>query len=927
VVNSALDFAIIGAGLDGIVTNWSEGAHRVFGWTEAEMLGQPLSRIFTPEDIAHGQPQREMDVALRHGHAADERWHVRSNGSRVWVSGEMTLLRNDLGEVVGLVKAVRDCTDEKLAHTQLQRLNESLENEVAQRTRERDRIWRNSPDLLMVLGNSGTLLAVNPAWTRLLGFEAADLIGRRFHAFLHPDDVDAALSALAQAAHLPSLQFEARSRSAAGEWRWFAWTAAPDEGLIYGSGRDVSNEKRQAEQLLLANEMRLRLALDAGDMGAWQYDIGTDHSVWLYGMDALHGLSPQQSMAARRLRGYLRHVHSADRAVFAQAMRRALHTGTDLQAEYRIIRAGGQVRWLESRAHMVHDERGRPAQLSGVCMDITRRKRTEQDLRFLARASAEFATLVDYQSTLERLARLAVPAFADWCVVDLLREDGTLERVAAAHADEQKSKLAAMLHAQLPPDPSMPHGIWNVLRTGRAEAISDMQANIRSHALGDPQRMAALRRLGLRSYLGVPLATHGRTLGVITFISAESGRIYDEEDLELAGDLARRAATAMENASLYKALQQSDRAKDVFLATLAHELRNPLAPISNAIALLRLRGLPEQILGQPDLGRPLGLIERQVSQLTRLVDDLLDVSRINTGKIELRPEPSDLVAILQSAIETSRPHVEAAQHTLEVAFDAGQAPVRADPLRLAQVFSNLLNNAAKYTNQGGRIAITMETAAEEYVVRVRDNGVGIAAPMLKDVFTLFTQVTHPVERSQGGLGIGLSLVEGLVHLHGGRVEAHSAGSGMGSTFTVRLPRSQVAAAEQPAPVAVSAIAAARPCRILVVDDNIDAASTVADLLRLLGNEVRVVHDGLAAVSGAADMMPDVVLLDIGLPGIDGFEAARRIRAQLGSGIRLIALTGWGQEKDRAQATEAGFDEHWVKPVPLAKLQGLASPAE
>jgi PAS domain S-box-containing protein len=927
VVNSALDFAIIGAGLDGIVTNWSEGAHRVFGWTEAEMLGQPLSRIFTPEDIAHGQPQREMDIALRNGHAADERWHVRSNGSRVWVSGEMTPLRNDLGEVVGLVKAVRDCTDEKLAHTQLQRLNESLENEVAQRTRERDRIWRNSPDLLMVLGNSGTLLAVNPAWTRLLGFEAADLIGRRFHAFLHPDDVDAALSALAQAAHLPSLQFEARSRSAAGDWRWFAWTAAPDEGLIYGSGRDVSNEKRQAEQLLLANEMRLRLALDAGDMGAWQYDIGADHSVWLYGMDALHGLSPQQSMAARRLHGYLRHVHPADRAVFAQAMRRALHTGTDLQAEYRIIRAGGQVRWLESRAHMVRDERGHPAQLSGVCMDITRRKRTEQDLRFLARASAEFATLVDYQSTLERLARLAVPGFADWCVVDLLREDGTLERVAAAHADEQKSKLAAMLHAQLPPDPSMPHGIWNVLRTGRAEVISDMQANIRSHALGDPQRMAALRRLGLRSYLGVPLATHGRTLGVITFISAESGRIYDEEDLELAGDLARRAATAMENASLYKALQQSDRAKDVFLATLAHELRNPLAPISNAISLLRLRGLPEQIQGQPDLGRPLGLIERQVSQLTRLVDDLLDVSRINTGKIELRPEPSDLVAILQSAIETSRPHVEAARHTLEVAFDAGQAPVRADPLRLAQVFSNLLNNAAKYTNPGGRIAITMETAAGEYVVRVRDNGVGIAAPMLKDVFTLFTQVTHPVERSQGGLGIGLSLVEGLVHLHGGRVEAHSAGSGMGSTFTVRLPRSQVAAAAQPAPVAVSATAAARPCRILVVDDNIDAASTVADLLRLLGNEVRVVHDGLAAVSGAADMMPDVVLLDIGLPGIDGFEAARRIRAQLGSGIRLIALTGWGQEKDRAQATEAGFDEHWVKPVPLAKLQGLASPAE
>jgi len=924
VINSALDFAIIGADLEGIVTNWSEGAHRLFGWSEQEMRGQPIHRIFTQQDIERGRPEQEMALALRDGHVADDRWYLHRDGGRLWVSGEMTTLRNEMNEVIGYVKAVRDCTEQKLAETQLRRLNEALESEVAQRTRERDRLWRNSPDLLMVLGKNGMLLAVNPAWSRILGLDATELIGRPFHAFLHPDDSRTALQALARAAQQPSLQFEARTRTAAGDWRWFAWTAAPEEGLVYGSGRDVTNEKRQAEQLLLANEMRLRLALDAGEMAAWQWDIGAPRSVWLYGMDALHGLTPEQSLAASTLRGYARHVHPEDRPLFCNAMKRALRSGGDLHSEYRIVRAGSQVRWLESRARTLFDEHGRPAQLSGVCMDITRRKRTEQDLRFLAQASAEFATLVDYQSTLQKLARLAVPAFADWCVVDLLREDGALDRIAVAHADPEKARMAEALHQRLPPDPDMPRGIWNILRTGRAEVVSDMRGNMMALAIKDPERLEALRRLGLRSYLGVPLSTHGRTLGVITFISAESGRIYGEEDLALAGDLAQRAAVAMENASLYKALQQSDRAKDVFLATLAHELRNPLAPISNAVALLRMR---QQTGGEAGAGQPLQVIERQVGQLSRLVDDLLDVSRINTGKIELRREPSDLVAILQSAIETSRPHIEAAQHTLTVTLGAQQAPLDADPLRLAQVFSNLLNNAAKYTNRGGRIDIAMDLAEREYVVRVRDNGIGITTTMLKDVFTLFTQVTHPVERSQGGLGIGLSLVDGLVHLHGGRVEAYSAGTGRGSEFIVRLPRGAAPAQRQPASPSLSAgtpAAGPRPRRILVVDDNVDAATTVAELLRLMGNEVSMVHDGLSAVDAVAEMTPDIVLLDIGLPGIDGYEAARRIRAHAGSSVRLIALTGWGQDKDRQQASAAGFDEHWVKPVPLEKLQALAA---
>ena len=920
--HAAPDFAVAGADLSGRINLWSEGAQRVFGWTEAEARGRHIELIFTPEDVAGALPAQELQQVLQLGHASSQRWHLRRDGSRIWVASETTAMRGDAGEPVGFFRVMRDNTSDKLAHVQLQRLNESLENEVAQRTRERDRIWRNAPDLLMVLGGSGNLLALNPAWTRLLGVEAAELTGRRFHTLLHPDDVDAALEALARAGRRESMQFEARTRAADGSWRWFAWTAAPEDGLVYGSGRDVTNEKRQAEQLLMASEMRLRLALDAGEMAAWQWDVGAARSAWLYGMDALHGLTPERSAAARTLRGYLKCVHPEDRALACRAMKQALRGEGDLRVEYRIVRGGDQVRWLESRARILHDSDGGHAQLSGVSMDITQRKRIEQDLRFLAQASAEFATMTDIQPTFQRLARLAVPTFADWCVVDLLRDDGELERVAVAHANPEKASIAASLHRQLPPDPDMPHGIWNVLRTGRAEVIGDMRDNVLSKGSWEPERLEALRRLGLRSYLGVPLVTQGKALGVITFISAESGRIYGEQDLALAGDLARRAATAMENASLYQALQRSDRAKDVFLATLAHELRNPLAPISNMLHLLRLR---QAAPGAAADRQPLDLIERQVGQLSRLVNDLLDVSRINTGKIELKREPADLVAVLHSAIETSRPHIEAAQHTLELGFGPGEAPLDADPLRLAQVFSNLLNNAAKYTNRGGRIQVTMTAEPTEYVVRVRDNGVGIAAPMLKDIFTVFTQVTHPVERSQGGLGIGLSLVEGLVHLHGGRVHAYSAGSGHGSEFTVYLPRTPAPDAPPPLPAAASAVAGtAQRRRILVVDDNVDAASTVAELLVLLGNEVEVVHDGLSAVSAAVGMMPDAVLLDIGLPGIDGYEAARRIRAAAGPAIRLIALTGWGQDKDREQASAAGFDAHWVKPVTLDKLKSLGS---
>ncbi|MFD0666410.1 hybrid sensor histidine kinase/response regulator [Ramlibacter sp. MAHUQ-53] len=666
IVASAIDYAIVALTKDACVTSWNLGAQRITGWSEAEMLGQGVERLFLPEDREAGVPGRECALALKDGRAINERWHLRKDGSRFWASGEMMRLLGDDGQVRGFLKIVRDRTEQR-----------------------------------------------------------------------------------------------------------------------------------------------------------------------------------QQAL----------------------------------------------------------------------------------DLQFLARASEALAEITDVPSTLERIAHFSVPHFADYCSVDVLEADGQLRRVAFAHGDPTRRAQVVALHERLPPDPQTRGGTWHVLRTRQPVLVPRLTREVLAQAMPSTERREAVLALGLHSYIAAPLVAHGQALGVLSFATAESQRTYGEADLALAADLARRAAVALQNARLLRALQEADRAKDVFLATLAHELRNPLAPIRNGLSiLLRVpgdRGRVEQVGS---------MIERQVGQLSRLVDDLLDVSRIATGKLELKKEPTSLLPVLATALEMSRPHIEAAHHQLVLSFTNEPTELLADPARLAQVFANLLNNAARYTRHGGRIEVAVEAQGEQLVVRVRDNGAGIEPAMLRRVFGMFTQVPQQDERRQGGLGIGLSLVDGLVRLHGGRVEARSEGPGRGSEFVVWLPRlargpAPAREADAQAPPAAAPDAPATPAarRVLVVDDNIDAASTVADLLSMSGCEVDVVHDGEQAVEHARSFRPDVVLLDIGLPDISGYEAARRIRQLAGvRQPRLIALTGWGQAQDKRLAAEAGFDQHWTKPVEPQRLLDLAA---
>jgi two-component system CheB/CheR fusion protein len=369
---------------------------------------------------------------------------------------------------------------------------------------------------------------------------------------------------------------------------------------------------------------------------------------------------------------------------------------------------------------------------------------------------------------------------------------------------------------------------------------------------------------------------------------------------------------------LQAALKEADRKKDEFLATLAHELRNPLAPIRNAVQLFYMMGpIP------PELQNARDTLDRQVRQMTRLVDDLLDVSRISRGKINLQKQPCDLSPILSNAVEASRPLIEARCQELTLTLPPAPVYVDADTARLAQVFSNLLNNAAKFTQSGGHIWLNTERQGSDVVVTVKDNGTGIPADKLPRLFELFSQVEGSLSHSQGGLGIGLHLVKRLLVMHGGSVTARSDGLGKGSEFVVRLP------------VIVEASGASIPTkkdettfpqsylRILIVDDNRDAADSLGMMLRLMGNDIRTAYDGEEAVTAAEEFRPDVVLLDIGLPKLNGYEACHRIREQLWSkGMVLIAVTGWGQEDDRRRSHEAGFDHHMVKPVDPQDLMKL-----
>ena len=614
-------------------------------------------------------------------------------------------------------------------------------------------------------------------------------------------------------------------------------------------------------------------------------------------------------------------LHPEDVPRRNEAWEHANREGRPYQVEVRIRRHDGAYRWFLAQATPVRDERGTVVEWLGTATDIDERKRSEQNLRFLADAGLALAEIGDVESTLDRIARLAVPFFADWCEVTL-RIGGGVKRLGAVHGDPAKVRLLGDMDRLYPRGENAVAS--QVIRSGETLFIEHVADEKLREAASDPRHLEMLRGLALNSFICAPIATKDGVIGAISFATAESGRAYTSLDCHTADELGRRAGVAIENARLVQALTEADRRKDEFLAVLAHELRNPLAPVRNAVEILRAMPSPT-----PQLQWTQDVIDRQVKQMSRLVDDLLDVSRIARGKITLKQQRVDVSDAIRLALETSRPLIERGGHEFTLRLKPERLVVIGDLARLAQVVANLLNNAARYTPPGGHIWLAAARHGTEVRICVGDNGIGIEPRMRERIFEMFTQGNghDGHHRSQGGLGIGLTLVKRLVEMHGGRVEVVSEGPGRGSEFHVYLPL----AADEVATRAPGSSAAAKqpsgpPRRILVVDDNRDAADSLVMLLSAKGHDVRVAYDGLEAVGSAVAFDPDVVLMDIGLPKLYGYEAAQRIRKARGDGVLLIAITGWGQEEDRRRAREAGFDYHLTKPVDPEAISQLIDEA-
>ncbi len=558
--------------------------------------------------------------------------------------------------------------------------------------------------------------------------------------------------------------------------------------------------------------------------------------------------------------------------------------------------------------------------------EIVRAKRSQDEIAetasFVNEIGEILSRLQDQDSSMQQLVRYCIGAFCDWAVIDLANDSGELVREAWAHREPDHEPALEEL-ATLAPDY---HPTQALLRrvhgTGRAELRRVLSASSTDDAPGGLVAEHAGGGVMPGSFVAASLTIRGQSLGVIGFARLGTANPYNSADLELAQEIARRAAVALDNARLFDSLQQADQAKDQFLATLSHELRNPLAPVRHAVDLLAANA------ERPDLvARTTNMLRRQIGQIVHLVDDLLDISRVNLGKIELRRETVPLRQILDEAIEMTRPVCTEARQQLMLSAPDVDVRVNVDTVRLVQVLGNLINNACKFSEPDNQIDLRAELDGDEVVIRIRDHGIGIAADQMSRLFRLFSQI--PAASGQGaGLGIGLALSRSLIDLHGGRIDVFSAGLNQGSEFSVRLPLAPDAVATQAddEPAVGAAVAPALPdksLRILVVDDNEDAAVSLTMLLEQEGFQAEAAFDGEQALEQLAASAPDVMLLDLGMPGMDGYEVAKRVRASAaGQAIRLIALTGWGQAADKARTRQAQFDGHLVKPVGLDELKAM-----
>ncbi|HMD35639.1 MAG TPA: PAS domain S-box protein [Vicinamibacterales bacterium] len=785
-------------------------------------------------------------------------------------------------------------------------------------------IIESSDDAIITVDLHGLLTSWNPAAERMYGFSAAEAIGQP-NRMIIPRDRHAEEDKIFQRilGGESFRHYETVRVRKDGTCIDVAMTASPlrDGGRaivgITKISRDITRQKS-------ADSERRHLAaiVEGTDDAIIGMDLAGTITSWNRGAQDMYGYTASEAVG-RSVRlvlppdrqdeelGLLDRVKAGERIVSFETIR---------------CRKGGDCFPASLTLSPVRDDDGAVIGASKIARDITTRRRASLQAAFLGEAGAILAGSLEYETTLKAVANLAVPSIADWCAVDVLNDDDTLECVAVAHVDPAKVDLARTVRTRYD-SPESPLTPASVVRTGTPAMVKEITDDmIVAAARGDQERIAVVRALGLRSYMIAPLTAHGRTFGTLSLVTAQSGRLFSDEDFRFAQEVAFRAALAVDNARAYREAQAANRLKDEFLATLSHELRTPL----NAI-LGYLRLLQSGMIGADRQAHALGTVERNAASLTQIVEDILDVSRIVSGKIRLDIQPVDVGLVIRNAVETMIPAAEAKQIRIQTVLDSRAGPISGDPDRLQQVVWNLVSNAVKFTPKQGIVQVRLERINSHVELIVSDTGLGIAPGFLPYIFERFRQADSSTTRAHGGIGLGLAIVRHLVELHGGTVHATSGGKDQGTTFRVRLPVMIVhaepsserrARPAETAPLAAAALPRLDGIRILAVDDDADARSLAAETLESAGALVTTSDSVPGAVETLSAMHPDVLLADIGMAGNDGFELIRRVRESPDPRVKDIpaaALTAYARAEDRMKALQAGFQMHLAKPVDPAEL--------